>query len=109
AALDRDRRGESDPRQPQHNGFARGRARRERSRRDDPLRGPLRLAASAVACLVAAFAVMSAIVVAGSVMRDVAIARPSAIASSANAGAAARFPADVVLRLDALVAKFPGN
>jgi len=52
---------------------------------------------------------MSAIVVAGSLMRDVAIARPSATASSANSGAAARFPADVVLRLDALVAKFPGN
>ena len=68
----------------------------------------MRLAASALACLVAAFAVMSAIVVAGSIMRDVAIARPGA-AAGVDARAAALFSADVVRRLDALIAKFPGR
>jgi beta-lactamase class A len=69
----------------------------------------MRVAASAFACLIAAFAVMSAIVVAGSVMRDVAVARPSASAAGAGARVAAPFSSDVVRRLDALIAKFPAS
>lgn len=67
----------------------------------------MRIAGSAVACLVAALSVMSAIVVAGSLMRDVTGARSTAVA--ANARAAASFSADVVRRLDALIAAFPGS
>ena len=67
----------------------------------------MRTAAAAVACLVAAFSVLSAIVVAGSLMRDVTGARSTAVA--ANVRAAAPFSADVLRRLDALIAAFPGS
>ena len=67
----------------------------------------MRTAAAAVACLVAALSVLSAIVVAGSLMRDVTGARSTAVA--ANVRAAAPFSADVVRRLDALIAAFPGS
>jgi beta-lactamase class A len=70
----------------------------------------MRTAASAVACLVAGVAVMSAIIMTGSFMREVTLgARLGAPAPAVDARAAAAFSADVVRRLDALVAAFPGK
>ena len=68
----------------------------------------MRTAASAVACLVAAVAVMSAIVMSGTLMRDVMAGR-AALGPLPALARATPFSADVVHRLDALVAAFPGR
>ena len=67
----------------------------------------MRAAAAALACLVAAFAILSSIVVTGAVMREVIAARAGLPALLATR--AAPFSSDVVRRLDALVAAFPGR
>jgi len=68
----------------------------------------MRVVASAVVFLVAAVTVMCAIVVTGSFMREVTLgARLGGPAAGARPAVA--FSADVVRRLDALVAAFPGK
>jgi beta-lactamase class A len=70
----------------------------------------MRVVASAAVCGVAAVAVMSAIVMTGSFMREVTLgARLGLPGPAADARPAAAFSADVVRRLDALVAAFPGK
>ena len=63
--------------------------------------------ATLAACFVAALTVASAILVAGSVMRDEATARSGAGVTGITR--AAPLSADVVRRLDGLVTAFPGN
>jgi beta-lactamase class A len=65
-------------------------------------------AASATACLVAAVAVMAAMVMSGTLMRDVLAGRASLHPLPAIARAAP-LSAEVVRQLDALVAAFPGR
>ena len=61
------------------------------------------------ACFVAASTVASAIIVAGSVMRDAASARLDTVGGSGVTRAAAPLSSDVVRRLDAVIAAFPGR
>ena len=68
----------------------------------------MRVAASAVTCVVAAVAVAAAIIVTGSLMRD-AGARLGGAPTTPQGRAAAPFSADVVRRLDTLIAAFPGS
>ena len=66
--------------------------------------------ASAVVCGVAAVAVLSAIVMTGSFMREVTLgARLGPPAPAGDAHPAAALSADVVRRLDGLIAAFPGK
>ena len=67
-----------------------------------------RAASAALAALVCAAAVVTAIVLAGSFLRDVAARRPSS-AAAVGARAAAPFSSDVIRRLDGLIAAFPGT
>ena len=65
-------------------------------------------ARAAVVFVVCAATVLTAVVLGGSFLRDVAAARPAS-AAAAGARAAAPFSTDVVRRLDALIAAFPGR
>jgi beta-lactamase class A len=69
----------------------------------------MRFVASAVACFVAVLAVTSAIIVSGSLMRDAAGPLLGGVPTTGDRRVAALFSSDVVRRLDALVAAFPGN
>ena len=65
-------------------------------------------AQAAVVLVVAAVSVVTAIVLGSSSLRDVAAARPAS-AVAVGAPAAPPFSADVIHRLDALIAAFPGS
>ena len=66
-------------------------------------------ALAAVVLAVAAVTVVTAIVLTGSFLRDVAGARRPASAAAVGARAAAPFSSGVVRRLDGLIASFPGT
>ena len=66
------------------------------------------VARAAVVFVVCVVTILTAVVLGGSFLRDVAAARPSS-AAAAGARAAAPFSTDVVRRLEALIAAFPGR